>query len=418
MKILYITSEIPNLASGFLRHYHFLRRLGERHEITHLSLTRKTTIGPELLAPLEPYARRRMIFGPPNGNESWLVSAIGQVPVVGTTLRRALWMRHACSDMKHAVDDLLQHEQFDLVLFSGKDTFGAIETLSGVPLVADCCDATSLRLRGEMRHASTSRRLKLLLRYAQIRRIEKKLVRKTPYLAFASCRDRKALLGRNVGGEVIPNGVNLAYWRRKVAPGTDCLVFTGVMSYPPNADAARYLIAELLPLIRQSIPGIKTLIVGRDPAPDLIELAKHEPNITLTGYVDDVRPYLERATVFVAPVRYASGVQNKILEALAMGVPVVTTSVVVAGVKVQGAGRVPVVEADTTNQFVKRTVALLRDQEERRRLALEGRRYVERHFDFGRSAAKLETMCLVAVAENRRCQQQSPVVGQPCSQLH
>jgi glycosyltransferase involved in cell wall biosynthesis len=150
----------------------------------------------------------------------------------------------------------------------------------------------------------------------------------------------------------------------------------------------------------------------------LIELAKHEPNITLTGYVDDVRPYLERATVFVAPVRYASGVQNKILEALAMGVPVVTTSVVVAGVKVQGAGRVPVVEADTTNQFVKRTVALLRDQEERRRLALEGRRYVERHFDFGRSAAKLETMCLAAVAENRRCQQQSPVVGQPCSQLH
>jgi glycosyltransferase involved in cell wall biosynthesis len=174
------------------------------------------------------------------------------------------------------------------------------------------------------------------------------------------------------------------------------------MNYAPNEDAALYLIEKILPLVRRSIPDLEVLIVGRDPSPALKEKAQQFKDVTVTGFVDDVRPYLERAAVFAAPLRYGSGIQNKVLEAMAMEVPVITTSLAAAGLRVDGAGEPPVIVADGEEQFAQRLVTLLGQKEERARLAAEGRRFVENHFVWSRSAAKLEEMCLAAIEMNGR----------------
>jgi hypothetical protein len=174
------------------------------------------------------------------------------------------------------------------------------------------------------------------------------------------------------------------------------------MNYAPNEDAAIYLIDKILPLVRRAIPHLETLVVGRDPTPALQERAKQFPDVTVTGFVEDVRTYLERACVFVAPLRYGSGIQNKVLEAMAMEVPVITTSLAANGLRVDGVVEPPVVIADGEEKFAERIVALLNHKEERNRLAGEGRRFVENHFAWSRSAAKLEEMCFAAVQSNGR----------------
>jgi glycosyltransferase involved in cell wall biosynthesis len=147
------------------------------------------------------------------------------------------------------------------------------------------------------------------------------------------------------------------------------------------------------------------MIVGRDPSSELVKVAKRYSDVTVTGAVDDVRPYLERADVFVAALRFASGVQNKVLEALAMEVPVVTTPVVAAGLRVEGM-EPQLVIGRNAEEIAACILRLLANSEERARLSTEGRRFVEAHYSWSLSAEKLEKLCLAA-AENHRLQQGS-----------
>lgn len=225
---------------------------------------------------------------------------------------------------------------------------------------------------------------------------------KSRNLAFISQRDRDAVLPRGCAAAVIPNGVDQRYWRRsgKVTPSDKCIIFTGVMDYAPNDDAAVFLLDEIVPLVRRAVPDLEVLIAGRNPSQRLKRRAHTLPGVTVTGFVDDMRPWLERAAVCVAPLRYASGMQNKVLEALAMQVPVVATPVVADGVRMDD-GRAPVCTARGPLQFAETTVRLLGDEAERRRLALDGRRFVEKHFSWRRSAAALQQLCLAAAGLDR-----------------
>lgn len=393
MRILYITTELPYpLTSGFLRHYHFLRELGERHEITYLSLTRKREVPQETMEALEPLTEQISVFGTPDPREPSLIAGAEALPYVGRKLQKAIRLRWAARQMKRTVQQLLRQGRYDVIFFSGKDTFPAIEDVGELPIVIDCCDTTSLRVAGEMRYATLSRRLWLLLRYLEIKRIERKVVRKTPHLAFASVRDREAMVGSGETGEIIPQAVDLEYWtRRSNHPEPSSIVFTGVMSYPPNHDAALLLTEKILPLVKREVPEAALYIVGRDPLPALLKATQDNPSVTVTGQPDDMRTYFELATVCCAPVRFASGMQFKVLEALAMEVPMVTTPVAADGLRIDGA-EPPLVIGRDERELADGLVRLLRREDERRRLAAEGRRFVEDHFVWARSTEKLERM--------------------------
>jgi glycosyltransferase involved in cell wall biosynthesis len=399
MKILYITPSFQHpKMRGPTRCYHFTKELSQRHEMTLLALEPEK-VKPEAMQEMQSYTRNIFTFST-NGASEQDAGFWGEIPVIGNRLEQEMQYHAGIREMKKAFNRLLRKENFDLVLFHGKHVFPVIEKHRALPIVIDFCDATSMRVQSRMQYASGKKRLLLAARYLQIRQIEKKLIQKTPHIVFISQRDREAILGANDRSTIVPIGVDLDFWHRRTAhPKNNCLVFTGVMNYAPNEDAAKYLARKILPHIQHAVPDAKVLIVGRDPSPSLQQLAKKQANVTVTGFVDDVRDYLEKASVFVAPLRYGSGVQNKVLEAMAMQVPVVATSVAADGLRVDGVDEPPVYTADGEKEFAGSVIALLQNESERQRLANQGREYVKQHFVWARNAEKLEALCLTAVNE-------------------
>jgi len=385
--------------SGYLRHYHFLRELARRHAITLLALS-KNKVDPEAEEKMSVYTERILTFEAAGASEPAASDKTAVPAKFGQDVKGTLQFHNAVRKMKRAFLQLVQEESYDLIIFHGRDIFPVIRDFNELPIVADFGDATSMRIRQHMRYASGAAFPLHFVRYLRARRIEKELLQKTPHRAFISRRDREAVLGPvKDDSKVIPNGVDLGYWTRKTYnPLPNRIVYSGAMDYPPNADGAFYLIQKILPHVRRLISSIEVVIVGRDPSPALIKLAEQYPNVKVTGVVDDVRPYLEEATVYVGPLRFASGIQNKLLEALAMEVPVVTTPIAADGLRVEGGEQPPVLVADGEKEFADAVVYLLRQTKERSRLAAEGRHFVKNHFNWSHSAKMLEEMCLTAVS--------------------
>lgn len=398
MKILYITPSFQHpTVRGPHRHYYFIRELSKRHEITLLTLARHH-VNSDALSEMKSYTRELHLFDVNGGAELALAKSPAKLPVVGERLKGRAVIQNGLRQMKERFQHLLQINSFDVVLFHGKSMFPVIEDCSGLPLVVDFCDATSMRIREEMKYASPMRRPWLLWRLKQMRRIESRLIAKTPFLAFVSLRDRNAAQVVSDRAKVVPIGVDSQYWKRKNHHyDSNCIIFTGVMDYGPNHDAAVFLIEKILPMLREKQSHVEVLLVGRAPRPELIEIAKRAGGVTVTGAVEDLRPHLERAAAFVAPLRYASGTQNKLLEAMAMEVPVITTGLSADGLYVEGGDEPPVLRADDESQFVEAIGSIFENSQLRARLAKHGREYVESHFNWLRSAEILESLCAAAV---------------------
>ena len=381
MRVLYITAEVPwPLQSGYLRHFHIMRGLSERHSVTLLSLTRRVGLSDDAARALRPFL-----------DDIQVVSHGTNRRGMGRT-ERVLARRRAARRLASRVGECLALGHHDVVLFSGKDTFPALRAVGATPVVIDVCDAASLRIRGQLEVAGAARRPALSARLAEVRRVERGLAKATRHLLFASERDRAAVLGTGDGGRVVPNAVDLDYWTRStpLEPGsTPRIVMTGVMDYPPNYDAALRLAERIMPPVREAVPEAELVIAGRDPGPQLRAAGDARTWMTVTGALPDLRPEMERGTVYCAPLRFASGIQNKLLEALAMEIPVVTTPVVADGIRADGVNP-PMIIADGDEAIADGVLRLLRRPADHRRLATEGRAFVEDAFSWGRTVAIVE----------------------------
>lgn len=181
---------------------------------------------------------------------------------------------------------------------------------------------------------------------------------------------------------VLRNGVDLAHYQPKsdrAEPGH--LVFVGVMDYLPNIDGCVWFVNDILPRLRASHSNVRFTIVGSRPTDEVKALAKH-PGVAVTGFVDDPREFLARAAVSVAPLRIARGIQNKVLEALAMGLPVVGTTSATQGVEGE-AGR-DFLLANTVDEQLLAIFDLLEHPDRALALGRRGREFVERHYDWER----------------------------------
>jgi glycosyltransferase involved in cell wall biosynthesis len=167
------------------------------------------------------------------------------------------------------------------------------------------------------------------------------------------------------------------------------------MDYFPNVDAMDYFCREIFPGVRKVVPTVQLYIVGRNPTQQVCRLSC-QPNVIVTGAVPDVRPYLARAQVAVAPLRIARGVQNKILEAMAMGLPVVGTPAALQGTWATPADGVRM--AESPHAFIHELVILLKDQALQRQCALQARHYVQEHHQWDAHNARLEALLRETVA--------------------
>ena len=180
---------------------------------------------------------------------------------------------------------------------------------------------------------------------------------------------------------VIRNGVDL----QKLSPGDPSeiepghLVFVGVMNYYPNVEGCLWFVREILPRIRERVPGARFSIVGAHPTPEIERLAQ-EPGVAVTGFVDDPADWLRKADVSVAPLRIARGIQNKVLEAMSMGLPVVGTTSATQGV--EGTPGTDFLVADDVPTQVSSICELLENNERARALGRQARRFVEEKYDW------------------------------------
>ncbi|MGH7768974.1 MAG: glycosyltransferase [Candidatus Binatia bacterium] len=237
------------------------------------------------------------------------------------------------------------------------------------------------------------RRALLEIEWRKMRRYESRACARARMTVAVSDVDRATLAAHAPGAGVraIPTGVDLSYFTPNGYHETPAsLVFTGSMDWYPNEDAILYFMEQILPEVRRELPGVALSVVGRNPSPRLLAAAA-AAGVRVTGTVDDIRPYVAEAAVYIVPLRIGGGTRLKIFEALAMGKAVVSTSV--------GAEGLPLVhgehflKADDSRAFAAAVVSLLREPARRKALGARGRKLVEERYSWRQAAREFESRC-------------------------
>ncbi len=188
---------------------------------------------------------------------------------------------------------------------------------------------------------------------------------------------------------VLPNGVDLDYFLPNTAverqPNT--LVISGKMSYHANERMVVRFVEEILPLIWKELPETKLWVVGQNPSSRVVEFG-HDDRITISGWVQDIRPYLQGAAIAMAPLTYGAGIQNKILEAMACETPVIASSIATQALQTRNKENILV--ADENEAIAEMAISLLGDNSRQRQIGIAGRKYVEHYHSWMGIARQLE----------------------------
>lgn len=196
---------------------------------------------------------------------------------------------------------------------------------------------------------------------------------------------------------VIPTGVDLEFYRHELPGEANQVVFTGAMDWAANVDGIEFLLDEVWEHVLQHVPDARMKVVGRNPPAHLRDKAKRFEGFTFTGFVDDIRDHVPGAAAYVIPLRVGGGTRIKGYEALAMGAPLVSTTVGVEGLSLEPGEHY--LQADTAQALADALVRVLQDRELGRRLSVTARRFVEENFSFERAARVFEEVCLGAIAQ-------------------
>ena len=278
------------------------------------------------------------------------------------------------------------------------------------PVIWDSVDCISSLFRQAARSSQAWRvRLAARLELRRTERFEGRVVRQFDRVLVTSDADRADLLALAGGADgdsvaarlrVVPCGVDLDYFSPSEEPRDPAtLVMTGKMSYHANATAAVRFVQDVMPRVWATSPGARLLVVGKDPPRDVVRLQEAgggTGRVVVTGTVDDIRPYLRTATLAIAPIQYGVGIQNKVLEALACGTPVVATPQAVSALATRD-GQDLVVGRDA-GELAAAIGALLGDTDRRKRIGEAGRAYVERHHGWQAAAGRLTDIYHDAIA--------------------
>jgi polysaccharide biosynthesis protein PslH len=266
-------------------------------------------------------------------------------------------------------------------------------------------EAEIWRRHSETGHNALRRRL-YRQQWRRMLRFEAQTVARFDRVLAVSDVDRdtlQRLYGRTLSSpvSVIPTGVDTSFFApdAPAPPASRHVVFTGSMDWLPNVDGVEFFCRDILPLIRQAEPDVTFSIVGRTPTPAVRRLAA-DAGVEVTGRVEDIRPHLARAAVYVVPLRIGGGTRLKIFEAMAAGKAVVSTTIGAEGLPTED-GR-HLLLADTPAGFAAAVVRLFRDASARERLEREARSLVTARYDWSAAATHLETALLDTRTRDRQ----------------
>lgn len=369
MRILFVCHRLPFPPNrgGKIRPFHMIQHLGRKHSVTVATLAHTEAERREG-QPLADHCESVICEVLPN-HIRWL-QACGALLSSTPSSVAYFWSNRLFARIREA----WQARPFDIIIVHCAFVAQYVRDLACSLRLLDYGDVDSGKWFDYARSRSFPLSIGYRIEAEKLIRYEKKLAAEFDICTATTLGELEAVRKLNpaVKSAVIPNGVDLGYFHHRTSDpaGSSVLVFLGRMDYFPNIDGAMYFARDVFPLIREEIPQAQFLIVGSAPSRSIQNLSRLS-GITVTGHVPDVRPYLERAAVAVAPLRIARGTQNKILQFLAMGVPVVTTPEAAKGVDAEVSKHFVVAEG--SESFASRVINLLQDRELRTSLSLSGR---------------------------------------------
>ena len=396
MRILLLTHRLPYPPNkgDKIRTFNVLEHLARRHEV----FVACPVDDPADLGFVPELERRCAGVLAVRNRSSRAVAALHAL-LTGTSIT----VRHFHSDeLQRRIDEFLDEQEIDAVCcFSSPmaeyvfRSRHAEDSLRRTRLLMDLIDVDSFKWRQYAERTSFPMNRVYGYEAARLEDYERRIGDRFDELLLVSEQERAYLPARIPAHKVhaISNGVDLQYFSPAATPAPvgeiPALVFTGVMDYWPNVDGVQWFVDEVLPLIRAQVPGTRFVIVGSKPAESVRRLADR-PGIEVTGFVEDVRSYVANARVCVVPLRIARGVQNKVLEAMAMGKAVVGTAQAMEGIRAT-LGE-DAIAADGAGPFAAAVVDLLKSPQRAALIGGNARRCVERGYSWEANLGGLDAL--------------------------
>jgi glycosyltransferase involved in cell wall biosynthesis len=402
---LWLKTELlhPVDKGGKIRTYQMLKELKKNHHITYLTLDDGTAES-GALAKASEYAHETITVSHPTAAKFSAKFYFELANNLVSKLPYAL-QKYVSAEMRETTEKLAVRENFDVVIcdFLTPAVNLPANLNAATLLFQHNVEAMIWRRHFEVAESAPKKAF-MKMQWRRMFEYEKESCQHFDWVAAVSKEDadtmRREYNIENVSD--IPTGVDTEFF----APGGDVqkdqfnIVFTGSMDWLPNEDAIQWFTEEILPLIRRQIPQVSLTVVGRNPFPSLVELSKKDRSIVVTSRVPDVRPFMEKASVYIVPIRIGGGTRLKIYEAMAMGLPMVSTTV--------GAEGLPVVDSeeillrDTPQEFAEAVLKLLQDRNLAKKIGERAAQTVREKFGWRKVADNFAELCEKAVKSNKR----------------
>ncbi len=394
MKILMVWQDYPSLDSGSLSPaLNLIRHLSKENEITLLCF-KQTTGESRQVSSLEQYceAIETIDILIPQSLPKKMLYALRNTfsPENLLAKNRCFFILCYSAEMCRKFECLLTQNKFDLIYTDFVMAYLSQHTkLPKIVHGFDCITKVYYEKYKNTQHLMP--KILLWLNYLKVKINESMVCKKFDASIVVTHHEKDALssLFPEADIRVIPNGVDCEYFKPWDEEESPSIVFVGVMSHPPNVEAVLYFYKHIYGHIKKEVPGVRFYIVGRQPAKEVCQLAADE-TVIVTGYVEDVRPYLARASVVVVPMISGTGIKNKILEAMAAGKVVITTSIGARGIDVTAGENIII--ADEPMVFAQRVTELLGNEQLRRRIGNSARKFVESQYSWEKAADNLNNL--------------------------
>lgn len=382
VKILVVLPRVPfPLEKGDkLRAFHQLKALSRRHELFLVASGSRHEVTEQAYHELAPLCREVRFF---RHRLFWRLWFTFYFFLRGRPLQSGYFYS---SSARSYIRRIIKEKGIDHIYCQ---LFRTAETVRGAncPSTIDYQDAFSGSMKKRMQATTGIKRWLLWIEYKRIRRYESEIYPMFNHHTIISSSDASIM---NTGPlVVVPNGVDTDFFKPSGnEEKSDDLIFTGNMSYLPNVHTSLYLSREVMPGLWRLRPGAGLVLAGASPDRRVQQL--HGPNIRVTGWLDDIRTAYARAKVFIAPMHIGTGLQNKILEAMAMGLPVVTSPS--AAGPIGATHNHELMIAEDAQQYVSMVIELLDDEAKRKKMGQAARQFVINHFNWTACTRRLEEL--------------------------
>jgi sugar transferase (PEP-CTERM/EpsH1 system associated) len=389
MNILFLTKEVPFPPDNGHRNrsFHMLEGLAKKHSISLICFGNSQT-DENRIEGIKQYCDSITII-PAKKQQNRLSFLFLAFSGILSFLPNAIKSRYS-PEMKEKVEKLLQNDKIECVLCDS--IYQAVHLSKqkrAKTILAEHNIESLIIYRYFLIERNLFKKLYAFLEWVKFRSFENKTWPIFDKCMVVSDPEKEEISKRTVQRniEIIPNGVDTNYFNfNNVKEKPLSLIYTGQMDWHPNIDAMDYFLRKIFPLIKAQIPDISFCILGHKP-PKKIQILAERSHSIITGFVDDVRSYVAEASVFVVPLRIGSGTRLKILEAMSMGKPIVSTSIGCEGLEVTNGENIVI--ADEPALFANQVIKLLQDPVLRKKLGSAARRTVEEKYTWDKITEKL-----------------------------